>query len=291
MIPTRGDRLFYAVNYTLLTVIALTCLFPLIHTAALSLSDSHSIMSGRVSVWPRGWTTEAYSALIRGTRIVNAFRNSVVITVVGVGLSMLMTTLAAYPLSRRYFYARRTLTLLMVFTMLFGAGVIPTYLVVKSLGLVDTYWAIWLPGLVSTYNMLVMKSFFENLPEEVEEAARIDGCGELRLLGQVVLPLSLPMLATLSLFYGVGYWNAFMNVLIYINDTGKYNLSVLVQQMIRSQSVLKEMTDVQPGDIGQMTPESIKSAGVMVMVVPMLLVYPFLQKYFVKGVLIGSVKG
>lgn len=288
---TLGDRIFYAVNYTMLSIFALTCLFPIVHVAALSLSDAQSIMSGQVSIWPKGWTLDAYVNLIKGTSVIGAFKNSVLITLVGVGLSMIMTILAAYPLSRKYFYARRSLTLIMVFTMLFGAGIIPTYLVVNGLGLVNTYFAIWMPALISTYNMLVMKSFFENLPEELNEAARIDGCGEFRLLGQIILPLSLPMIATLSLFYGVNFWNSFLNVMIYINDTYKYNLSVLIQQMVRSQMVMQELNDLHPEDLENITPEAIKSAGVMVMIIPMLLVYPFLQKYFVKGVLIGSIKG
>lgn len=286
-----GDKVFYTVNAIILTLLALSCLFPFLNMASISLSDNTSILSGEVSIWPKGWSTQAYKQLLEGTNIKSAFKNSLIITFVGVGFSMAMTTLAAYPLSRKYFYARKTFTLLMVFTMLFGAGMIPTYLVVKSLGLVNTYFAIWLPSFASTYNVLVMKSFFENLPDELDEAARIDGCGELRLLGQIVLPLSLPMLATLSLFYGVSFWNAFMNVLIYMNDTSKYNMAVLVQQMVKSQSVLNEMMYMQPEDLGKITPESIKAAGVMMMVIPMLLVYPFIQKYFVKGVLIGSIKG
>jgi putative aldouronate transport system permease protein len=291
MRESLGDKVFYAVNVVVLTLIAISCLFPFLHVAAMSLSDTRSIASGEVTIWPKGLSFEAYAQLLNGTNIVNAFKNSVIITLVGVGLSMLMTLLAAYPLSRKYFYARKPLTLLMVFTMLFGAGIIPMYLVVKSLGLVDTYFAIWLPGLISTYNMLIMKSFFENMPDEIDEAARIDGCGEIRLLSRIILPLSLPMIGTLALFYGVGFWNAFMNVLIYINDTGKYNMTVLVQQMVRSQSVLTDVFHSQPEDAGKITPESIKSAGVMLMVIPMLLVYPFLQKYFVKGVMIGSIKG
>jgi putative aldouronate transport system permease protein len=202
---------------------------------------------------------------------------------------MTATIATAYPLSRRIFVARRFFTLAAVFTMLFSGGLIPTYLVVKSLGLINSYWAIWLPGLLSTYNMLVMRTFFENIPEEIEEAARIDGCNEIRLLLQIFLPLSMPVIATLVLFYGVGYWNSFMSVLIYINQTDKYNLTVLVQQMIQSQSLLQEL--VSEGEPVQVVPESLKAAGILVMVIPMLVVYPFLQKYFVKGVMLGSVKG
>lgn len=173
--------------------------------------------------------------------------------------------------------------------MIFNGGLIPTYLVVQNLGLVNSYGALWLPGLVSTYNMLLMRSAFEQLPSEVDEAAKIDGCGELGILLRIVLPLSKPMLATLSLFYGVGYWNAFMSVMIYINDTAKYNMTVLVQNMIKSTSVVQDFTD--PTMVANITPEGIRSAAVIVMIIPILAVYPLLQKYFVKGVMLGSIKG
>jgi putative aldouronate transport system permease protein len=223
--------------------------------------------------------------------VLGAFRNSVLITLVGTALNMVFTVLTAYPLSKQYFYARRFFTLAIVFTMLFTAGLIPNYLLIKSLGLVNTYGSLWLPGLISAYNLLIVRTFFENIPEELEDAARIDGCGEWRLIIQMVLPLSLPVIATIALFYGVGHWNAFFNVLIYINDSSKFNLSVLVQNMIRSQSLMSELAQLDPDAFRNLTPEAIKSAGIIVMVLPMLIIYPFLQKYFVKGVLIGSIKG
>jgi putative aldouronate transport system permease protein len=293
MKPTLGEKVFYICNYVVLSIIALSCLLPLLHITALSLSDSHSVVSGFVTFWPQGWTFQAYEGLLKGSNVIGAFKNSVVITVVGVALSMCFSVLVAYPLSRSYMYGRKSLTLFMVFTMLFGGGLIPSYLVVNGLGLVNSYFALWLPALVNTYNMLVMKTFFENIPGELVEAARIDGCNEVGLLRKVIIPISMPMVATIALFYGVSYWNAFMHVLIYINDTDKFNLSVLVQQMVRSQSILTELevnSFVQDEEM-QMTPESIKAAGIMVMVLPMLLVYPLLQKHFVKGVMIGSIKG
>lgn len=293
MKATRGEKIFYAVNYVVLIVLGLTCLFPLLNTIALSLSDIHEIQSGRVTIYPIGWNTDAFSSLIEGTRIVEAFRNSVVITVVGVAFSMIATIITAYPISRRIFIGRKGFTLAIVFTMLFSGGLIPTYLVVKSLGLVNSYFALWLPGLISAYNLLVMRTFFENIPDEVDDAARMDGCTELGYLIRIVLPLSLPVIATLTLFYGVGYWNMFLNVLIYINETDKFNLMVLVQNMIKSQSLLQEL--VNSGVTGdtqvEVVPESIKAAGVLVVVLPMLAVYPFIQKFFVKGVMLGSVKG
>lgn len=291
MKDTAGEKLFYAVNYVLLSIAALICLLPILHIVAVSLSDSLHVASGRVSFWPKGWTLEPYRVLTRGSNILAAFKNSVVITVFGTVFSMVCTIMAAYPLSRKSMYARRFFTLAIVFTMLFGAGIIPTFLVMKAVGLVNTYWAIWMAGLISAYNMLVMKTFFEGLPTELEEAARIDGCGEWRLLLQIVLPLSKPMLAALTLFYGVSYWNQFMNVVIFINETAKYNLTVLVQNMLRSQMLMQELNNIHPEDVQNLTPETIKAAGVVVMILPMLVVYPLLQKYFVKGVMIGAIKG
>ncbi|MBD0381891.1 carbohydrate ABC transporter permease [Paenibacillus sedimenti] len=288
---SSGEKWFYRLNYIFLTIAGLSCLFPLVHLLSISLSDPHAILSGRVTLWPVGLTLTTYQSLFEGTRIVSAFMNSVIITVVGVMLSMSFTIMAAYPLSKKRFYAKRTFTLLIVFTMLFSGGTIPTFLLLKSLGVLNSYWALWLPGLISTYNMLIMRTFFENVPDELLESAKIDGCGEWGQLFRIILPLSLPVIATLTLFYGVGYWNSFSSVMIFIHDSTKYNLAVLVQQMVQSQSMLQEMNNIQAEDIQQVTPESIKAAAVFVMLIPMLVVYPFLQKYFVKGVMIGAVKG
>ncbi|CAG7608745.1 Diacetylchitobiose uptake system permease protein DasC [Paenibacillus solanacearum] len=290
---STGEKWFYAINNVVLALLGITCLFPLINTIAIAFSDTLAIESGRVTFFPIGWNTEAFTSLFKGTRILSAFQNSVIITVVGVVMSMLTTIMTAYPISRRIFYGRRFFTLAMVFTMLFSGGLIPTYLVVKSLGIMNSYFALWLPALVSTYNMLVMRTFFENIPDEIDDAARIDGCSEMAYLTRIVLPLSMPVIATLTLFYGVSYWNMFMNVVIYIHDTSLFNLTVLVQNMIQSQSLLQELVNsgVTSGVQAQVVPESLKAAGVLVVVLPMLVVYPFLQKFFVKGVLLGSVKG
>ncbi|MEF2245938.1 MULTISPECIES: carbohydrate ABC transporter permease [unclassified Paenibacillus] len=291
MKSTTGEKIFYAINYIFLLLVALSCLLPVVHLMALSLSDTHAVASGRISLWPVGWTLESYAALWSGTRIVDAFYNSLIITVIGTLLSVACTILTAYPVSRKYFIGRKFFMLAMVFTMMFSGGTIPTYLVLKELHVINTYWAIWLPALVSTYNVLVMRTFFVNIPDEIDDAARIDGCGEWRIMLQIILPLSMPVLATITLFNGVGLWNAFMNVIIYMNETDKYNLTVLVQQMIRQQSVLQEMVNISPDDAASITPEGLKAASVMVLIIPMLAVYPFLQKYFVKGVMIGSIKG
>jgi putative aldouronate transport system permease protein len=291
MSSTRGEKLFYGVNYVVLFLVGMSCLLPLVHVLALSFSDKDALASGTVSLWPVRFDTGGYSALFKETPILRSFRNSLIITVVGTLLNLFFTILAAYPLSKRYFIGRKVYSLAIVFTMIFTAGLIPNYLLLKSLGLLNHYGALWLPGLVSVWNLMVLRSFFEGIPEELEEAARIDGCSEWRLLVQIVVPLSGPVLAALALFYGVGHWNAFMNVLIFINDTAKMNLTVLVQQMIQNQSLMQEMTSTQPEMAEKLTPEGVKAAGVIVMTLPMVIVYPFLQKYFVKGVMIGAVKG
>jgi len=284
-----GDKIFSAVVYTLLTLLLLLCLGPLLNIVAVSLSSTTAIQTGKVFLWPVEISFDSYKLLVHGTRITRSLLNSVQLTVVGVALCMACTICTAYPLSKSYFIGRRFFSLAIVFSMLFSGGLIPTYMVVKTLGLLDSYYSIWLPGLISTFNVLIMKSYFENISREIEEAARMDGCGEFRIIIRIMLPLSLPMIATLALFYGVGFWNAFMSILIYINSSEKYTLTVLVQQMIQSQSLLQEQ--MQSDALQQMVPESIKSAAIMVMVLPMLIVYPFLQKYFVKGVMLGSVKG
>jgi putative aldouronate transport system permease protein len=291
MKASPGEKVFYAINYLLLTIVGIICVLPMIHLLALSLSDQPAVISGHVGLWPIGWNIESYKLLFKGTRVLPGFTNSVIITVVGTLLSIAFTILAAYPLSKRYFVGRRIYTMLLVFTMLFSAGLIPNYLLVKNLGMVNTYWSLWLPGLISVYNTLVLKAFFENVPAELEEAARIDGCSEVRLVAQIFLPLALPALATLVLFYAVSYWNMFQNVLIYINPPEKQNLTVIVQQMIMNSTLQNVDQYLRPEDAIQITPESVKSSGVIVMLLPMLIVYPFVQKHFVKGVMIGSVKG
>lgn len=284
-------HLIDVVVYIVLTISALLCLAPCINLLAMSVSGQTAIESGKVMFWPVDFTMQTFVTLFKGTSILRSFKNSVIITVIGVCLNMAVTILAAYPLSRPYFWGRRTFSKLIVFTMLFGGGMIPTYILVKQLGLIDSYAAIWLPGLISTYNMMVMRSFFENIPEDLSESARIDGCGEWRLLLKIILPLSKPVLAALTLFYGVAQWNTFMDVLLYINSAEKMNLAVFVQQMVQSQEALKQLENINPNEVIEVASEGIKSASTVVMVVPMLVVYPFVQKYFVKGIMLGAIKG
>ncbi|WP_438347980.1 carbohydrate ABC transporter permease [Paenibacillus sp. FA6] len=291
---SAGEKTFYTINNIVIFIVSLTCLLPLLYIVATSFSSGSAIESGKVYLWPVDFTPAAYKVLIVSTDLFKYFKNSVVVTGVGVALSMVFTILCAYPLSKRKLFGRKKITFFVVFTMLFGGGMIPTYLLVKELGLMNSYWSIWLTTLISPYNMLIMRSFFENIPEELEESARIDGCSEWRILLQMYLPLSKAVIATLCLFYGVTYWNMFLKVLMYINDSKDYTLPVLIQQMVFQLEQIKLGTNVDLGAVAgssQVISESVKSAGVVVLILPMLIVYPFLQKYFVKGVMLGSVKG
>ncbi len=283
---------FYITNGILLIIGATTMLAPVLHIIAQSFSSSTAILSGRVTVFPIGFTTIAYRRLVTGTPVVRSFMNSVQITVIGTAINLLFSVLAAYPLSRPYFYGRRFLSLAMVFTMIFGGGLIPSFLLVRGLGLTNSYFAIWLPGLVSVYLIMILRTYFEGIPQSLDEASRIDGATELQLLLRVYLPLAVPAIAALALFYSVSNWNVFRQVLLYISDSSKQNLNVLVRTLIRSQLLLEEATRVDPGESMELSaPESVRAAGIVVLVLPVMMIYPFLQKHFVKGVLLGSIKG
>ncbi|TLS52152.1 carbohydrate ABC transporter permease [Paenibacillus antri] len=291
MKPSMGERVYLVGVYSVLTIVGLLCLLPLMHIASISTSSLQAVSAGRVTLFPVEMTFAAYTQLFENSPVVSAFNNSVAITLVGVVLSMGFTILAAYPLTRAYFLGRRLFMMGIVFTMLFNGGLIPTYLTIRNLELINTYWALWLPGLVSVFNMLVLRTFIENIPGEIDEASRMDGCGEWRYLLQVVLPLSMPVIATLALFYGVGYWNSFFSVLMYINEPDKYNIAVLVQQLIQSQMMLAQMNGLESSEQLNLSPDMVNSAAIIIMVLPLLFVYPLLQKYFVRGVMIGAVKG
>lgn len=291
---TRQDRALSIVVHVLLVLLALSCLLPIMHVISISISNEQAIISGRVGFWPVGISWNAYFLLMRNTPVVRAFWNNVQITVVGTVLQMFFTILAAYPISKSYMWGRRYFTMAMVFTMIFNAGLIPHYLLVRNLGLINSYAAIWLPGLIGVYNLMILRTFFEGISTELEDAAEMDGASEWRKLWQLFVPLSKPALAALTLFYGVQLWNAFRNVLLYINDLERHNLAVMIQQLIRGQTMTTEemLLDAQSGITRvSSVPEAVQAAGIVVMLVPMMVVYPFLQRYFVKGVMIGAIKG
>jgi putative aldouronate transport system permease protein len=277
-------------NYLLLALCAYTTLFPFINIIAVSFSSSRAINAAEVFMWPIEFNIDAYRNLMRDGQLLVAMKNTVQITVVGTTLNMIFTVMAAYPLSKARLKVRNIMAMAILFTMLFSGGLIPNFLLINSLGLVNSYWALWLPALISAYNMFVMKSFLEGLPEEMEESASIDGASDFTVLWRIILPLSKPVLAALTLFYAVGWWNSYMSVLIYIRGTDKLSLMVKLYQMI--QAISPELLMAGEGfQENLITPEGIRAAAIVIAIIPILCVYPFLQKHFVKGVLLGSVKG
>lgn len=290
---SAGNRIASVSAYLILGFISLLTLFPFWYEIAASFSSTRAITSGEVFLWPVEFNTVAYKRLIEDGQLFMSMRNTVVVTIVGTALNMVMTILAAYPLSRRRLFGRNALLVFITITMLFVAGIIPNFILIKSLGLMNSYWAVWLPGLISTYNMFVMKTFMEGLPEEIEESAAIDGAGDWRILLQIFMPLCKPILAALSLFYAVGWWNSYFNVLLYITKSTKLTIMVKLYQMVNKvdDNLLNNIGGNDAAEQLMLTPEAIKAAAVVIAVTPILCVYPFLQRHFVKGVLIGSVKG
>ncbi|MCP3773192.1 carbohydrate ABC transporter permease [Paenibacillus sp. MZ04-78.2] len=288
---TKSDRIIDAVIFTVLTVFCLATLFPIIFVFVMSITPYTEVLkNGGFVIFPKTVTFEAFKTIFSSNTVPKALQVTVFITVVGTACNLAVTTMLAYPLSKKFLPGRNAVLLGVVFTMLFSGGLIPTYLTVKATGLMDTLWALIIPGLVSSFNVLIMKTFFEGLPYEIEEAAKVDGCSDIGTLIRIVLPLSLPIMATLGLFYGVNHWNAYFGGVMYLNDRSLYPLQVVLRNMIVSPAVSQELA-VPQSALNAMPPETIKMATVVVAIVPVLIVYPFLQKYFVKGMLLGAVKG
>jgi putative aldouronate transport system permease protein len=295
MKASSGERIFYGINYLILSLIGLGCLYPFIYIIATSFSSSRAVSSGEVFLWPVEFNLEAYKQLLLDGQIFNSMKNTVLLTVVGTALCMFSTVLSAYSLSKKRLRGRGIFTGLIVFTMMFGGGMIPNFLLIRNLHLMDSYWALWLSGLQSTYNMIVLRTFFQGIPDSLEEAAMIDGAGDPYILFRIVLPLSGAALATITLFYAVGWWNAYFNPMMYISTTGKFPLMVKLKAMLDTAQMLAVQTQAGTGggvtEQTMVAAETFKAATILISVVPIMCVYPFLQKYFVKGVMIGSVKG
>ena len=284
---TRAGRVFDVCNIVLLVAVGLLAVLPFLYVLAGSFATEYEIASRPFFLWPEEFTTRSYESILSSEVFVRAFVTTVVVTAVGTLFQLSLTALMAYPLSKVDLPGRRTILSLVVFTMVFSAGMIPTFLVVQQLGLLDTYWALFLPLAINPFSLIVIKNFFQQLPVELQESARIDGANELQVLRHVVLPLSKPVLATFALFYAVGIWNDYMSPLLYLSDTSKWTLQMVLRQVTAAANLSADQmgSDVPPPAQG------IKFAVVIVATIPVLLAYPFLQKHFAKGMLIGSVKG
>ncbi|MGG1515627.1 carbohydrate ABC transporter permease [Paenibacillus oryzisoli] len=287
MRASKGEKIFYAANYAILTLCGIIALFPFLYIVSISVTPYVEVIrNGGFIIIPRQVSFEAYRQLLTETQLPHAFVNSVFITVVATFFGLLITIMAAFGLSKKSLYGRSTILLYFVFTMFFSGGMIPTYLVVKSLGLLDSYAILILVGMVSVFNLLIVKGFMEGLPAELEEAATMDGASEPGMLVRIILPLSKPVIATIGLFYAVNYWNMYFEAILYVRDASKLPLQPILQQMLATPDQADTI------NLSQYVPsETMKMAAVVITVIPVLLIYPFLQKHFTKGILLGSVKG
>ena len=286
---TSLGRVFDVFNIIILGIIALAMLLPFIYVIAGSFATEMELSTRSFFLWPREFTLDSYNYVLQTKTILKSLVTTIGITVVGTFVQLAFTFTMAYPLSRKYLPGRTIVLNMIVFAMLFSGGMVPTFLVVKSLGLLNSYWALILPIAISPFNLMIIKNNFQSLPSELEEAARMDGCSDIGIFWKIMLPLSKPTIATFTLFYAVGIWNDFMSSLLYISDSSKWPIQLLLRQITMSSSGANALATM---DSTYVAPEQgIKFVVIVIATVPILLVYPFLQKYFTKGILIGSVKG
>lgn len=276
--------------YGIVTVVVLLCLYPFLNVVACSLSSKNAVLGGHVTFYPIGFQLDSYQEILKKTSIWLAMRVSLIVTLAGTALGLALTIGAAYALSKEKLKGRKIINGFMLFTMYFGGGIIPTFMVVKMLGMYDTYAALVIPSSMNVFNFIVMRTFFRELPRELEEAAIVDGASDMKILFRIVLPLSLPIIATIGLFYAVSYWNDYFSALIYIQSAEKYSLQLRLRQLLYAGEI-NQASMAAEGMSAQVMAESLKMATIVVSTLPIIAVYPWLQKYFVKGVMLGSVKG
>jgi putative aldouronate transport system permease protein len=288
-----GDRLFLLGVYTFLIVVTIVVLFPLIFIISSSFSSPQAVVSGKVWLLPVDFTLEGYKAVFRNPQIVFGYLNSLYYTVIGTAVNVALTVMLAYPLARKTFYGRNFIMVLLVVTMMFEGGLIPLYLVVKNLHILDTRWAMILPGAMAVFQVIVARTFFQTtIPEEIAEAAELDGCSDIRFITSMVIPLSKPILAVLTLMYAVGHWNAYFDALIFLKSPDLFPLQIVLRNILILNSIDPTMvTNVDQMLAQQGLKDLLKYSLIVVASAPVLIIYPFVQKHFVKGVMIGSLKG
>ncbi|MBD2846318.1 carbohydrate ABC transporter permease [Paenibacillus sp. IB182496] len=288
---SKGGYWGQAALCVLLSLITLTTLYPFWHVLMYSFSDPKQAMGGGLFLLPKGFSLDSYRLLFVNSSIVQAYGNSLFRLLVGTLVNVVLTAMLAYPLSIRRYLFRTPITLLIFFTMLFSGGMIPTYLLVNSFGLVNSLWALIIPQAISAWNFFIMKNYFQSIPPELEESANIDGASPMRTLIWIIIPVSMPVIAAIALFYGVHHWNAFFDAVLYIHDQEKQVLTIFLRSMMSYSAVESTRAMDSSAQMANITEESVRMGAIVAAVIPMLLIYPFLQKYYVKGVLIGSVKG
>jgi putative aldouronate transport system permease protein len=288
VILTKGQRAFQLFNIIFLFIVGLTMVLPLLHVVAQSFSDAPSINRGAVGFWPVGFTFENYHTILKDQSIWTAFRNSLIIAVGGTLINLAATASLAYPLSRSEYLFRKPALILVLITMIFQAPLIPNYLMLKSLHLLNTLWVLMIPSAISAYNLFIMRSFFVNLPGELLDSARIDGCNEFRMIWNIVLPLSKPIMATMGILYAVANWNVYSAAVYFIDKRTLIPLQVRLQEIVITDNL--GSSDINSDLLLFVSPEGLKMAVIVVAIVPIMLVYPFLQKHFMKGMMVGSIK-
>lgn len=281
---TVGSRIFDTFNILFMLVLICVMVYPMVYVLSASISDNAQVASGKVLLLPNDVTLVAYEQLVKNPDLWVSYWNTIRYTAVHVVLTLIATAAMAYPLAKKWLPGRRLILVLCAFTLLFSGGMIPTFLVVQKLGILNTIWAIVLPTMISTWYLFIMRTFFEALPEELEDAATIDGCSSFQVLLRIVIPLSMPVMATIGLFTAVNQWNAFFDALIYMNDRSMYPLQIMLRNILVAGSTIQA-----EGDLSLM--QTMKYAIIIIATLPILCVYPFIQKYFVQGTMIGGIKG
>ncbi|SDK91295.1 carbohydrate ABC transporter membrane protein 2, CUT1 family [Glycomyces sambucus] len=290
-IESRGTRVFGAFNAVFLVVLCLLMLYPFITVLAQSFSAAEAIKAGQVSFWPVGFNIDTYTAVAKNEQFWRNYGNTVLYTVVGTAIAMTLTTTYAYVLSKKHLKGRKALIGIAVFTMFFNGGLVPNYVLISGLGMKNTMWAIVLPGAISVFNLLVMKSFFESLPTELEEAAQIDGLGWYGIFGRIVLPLSKAVIATMVLFYSVAFWNDWFAAFLYLDKSELFPVTLFLRNLIAGASTSASEGAAAAGTTTASVSANIQAVTMILTVIPILCIYPFVQRYFVSGVMLGSVKG
>lgn len=290
---SKGEKVFDTFNTILMIVLGILFIYPVLNVLAISLSGSSPILRGEVTFFPKEFDVAGYKDVFANKYIYISYANTIFVAAVGCVLSLVSISLAAYPMAYGDFYGKKLYTFMIIFTMWFGGGMVPTYLVMSGLGLVGTHWALILNFLMPAYYLIILRSFFKSIPYVLIESAKLDGANDLVCLFKIILPLSKPALATIALWVIVAHWNDFLNPLMYLNDRSMYTLQIVLNDIVlRASGSLYELSDaVQAGDGTMTVPQQVQNAVIFVSMIPMLVVYPFVQKYFVKGVMIGSVKG
>lgn len=287
MVGQRRFGFFDFVNTVILLLVACATILPLVYIAAVSLSDTASVTQGKVFLFPKGFNLEAYKQVLEDVKIPRSYLNTIMYTALGTFINLLLTCLAAYPLAQREFVGRKYWMFFIVITMFLNPGIIPNYLIVKDLGMLDSVWALVIPNAIWTFQLIILKSFFEGTSSSIREAAKVDGASEYRILFNIMIPLSKPALASIALFYFIGHWNSYFIPMIYLNTDSLYPLQVVLREML----VFSEDTGSMLVEAAALAPQAKKNATIVLAMIPVLIIYPFAQKYFAKGVMLGSEKG